>query len=222
MLSNWLDSPLTYPLGTLVFPEEPPIFTWPGEEIECKVDISGASDEEKLAIPQSIFQVPGILASRQPRRSERHHAYTSGEIRTILTCTYEVWIKRKSDTRIVSTPRGIPFLRRQEVLTDPRRSDYQELLVDTLNMRYVGNFQKEMVDIWIWYKDLHFTMTLADAIAGDRVLTQIEFEYDGHRAGQPPPSLEQVLATFDALVQGNPLVSPSNTTTQTKFDWLIA
>lgn len=221
MLSDWLDSPLTYPYGTSVFPEEPPIFTWPGEEIECKVDISGASDEEKLAIPQSIFQVSEILASRQPRRSERHHAYTSGEIRAILTCTNEVWIKRKRDTRIVSTPRGIPFLHRQEVLTDPRRSNYQELLVDTLNMRYVGNFQKEMVDIWIWYKDLPFTMTLADAIAGDRVLTQVEFEYDGHHADQQPPSLARVLATFDELTEGNLLVSPLTTTTQTKFDWLM-
>jgi len=156
MLSDWLDSPLTYPQGTSVFPEEPPIFTWPGEEIECKLDMSPANDGTRLALAQSIFQVPGILVSRQPRRSERHHAYTSDGIRAILTCTNEVWIKQKRDTRIISTPRDIPFLHRQEVLTDPRQPDYQQLLVDTLNMRYVGNFQKEMVDIWIWYKDLHF------------------------------------------------------------------
>lgn len=221
VLSDWLDSPLTYPFGTSTFPEEPPIFTWPGEELECKVEMSDASPEAKLAIPQSIFQVSGVVASRQPRRSERHHAYTDGEIRAILTCTNEVWIKRKRDTRVITTPQGIPFLHRQEVLTDPRQSDYQELLVGTLNMEYAGSFQKEMVDIWIWYRYLHFTMTLADAISGDKVLTQIEFEYDGHLAGQQPPSLERVLAVFDELTEGNPLVSPLNTTIQTKFDWLV-
>jgi len=101
MISDWLNSPLTYPHEASMFPEEPPIYTWPGEEIECKSDMSHEGDEVRLAVAQRIFQVSGVLVSRQPRRSERHHAYTSGEIRAILTCTYEVWIKRKRNTRII-------------------------------------------------------------------------------------------------------------------------
>jgi len=64
-------------------------------------------------------------------------------------------------------------------------------------------------------------MTLADAIAGDRVLTQVEFEYDGHRSDQQPPSVAEMLATFDELTEGNPFISPSSMTIQAKFDWLI-
>jgi hypothetical protein len=200
---------------------ESPVATWPGEEIECKVDMSHAHEKSRLVLVQSVFQIPEVLVSRQPRRSERHHAYTSGDVRTILTCAKEVWVKRKRNTRIISTPKGTPFLQREEVLTDPSKSDYQQLLVDTLNMTYVGSFQKEMVDIWIWYRDFHFTMTLADAMSKNGTLTQIEFEYDGHHPNGQSPSLEEVLTRFDELVAGVPSLSPSSFTTQTKFDWLV-
>jgi hypothetical protein len=43
------------------------------------------------------------------------------------------------------------------------------------------------------------SLTLADAIAGDRVLTQVELEYDGHRSDREPPSLVEVLTTKDAF-----------------------
>lgn len=104
----------------------------------------------------------------------------------------------------------------------PQDVNYQNEFQQTISQNYIGSFQKECIDFSFYYKDLSFTVTLSLADSKYGSLYQIEFEFDGHKENNEPPSFDKILTTFDQMLLDICQDKTSRITIHTKLDWLLS
>jgi hypothetical protein len=136
-------------------------------------------------------------------RKEYHHFYDEKRMHIAFIFALgskEVWIKEKSDTNIVHTPRyKIPILIRKEKKIRPSDLGYDKLFLKTLKSDYIASFKKECIDISFWFENFLFTITVAESVTNKSSLSQIEIEYDGRCQNTECPSRKSLLTLFDKV-----------------------
>jgi hypothetical protein len=191
-------------------------------ELEVKINLT---DLKKLDNILANILLNGV--SKYTHRSERHHFFSDNNIGygalILVEGSNEVWVKIKKDRNEIKTPtHGYTLLSRHEIKHGPQHDTYPEDFEDTIKQQYTGSFNKECIDLSFYYEDLSFTATLSLASAEEGVLNQIEFEYDGHKTGDSPPSLSTILEIFERMLITMCGDGVSQLNTHTKLDWLLS
>ena len=191
-------------------------------ELETKINIEKLEDVEKV-----LNNIKLLGFSKVAHRKEWHHFPSENliahSVLILIENSNEIWIKIKKDRKKIHTPnRKFPLLSRHERKMKPQENDYREEFQRTISQRYIGSFKKECIDFSFYYKDLSFTSTLSLADSKNSSLYQIEFEFDGHKENDNPPSHETILNTFEQMLIDICGKDINRLTTHTKLEWLIS
>lgn len=198
--------------------------SYPQIEFECKMSSTSAEIIElynsiSKNVKNGIIEIDEVVS-----RKEFHHFCDDKKTHRALIFTLgskEVWIKEKSDAKIVYSPQyKIPILVRREKKLEPKDSGYDKLFSKTLKSDYIGSFKKECTDISFWFKNFLFTITISESVAGKSIFSQVEIEYDGHHLNIKRPSKKILPSLFDEVIC---LLLPKlamHFTVETKLHWL--
>ena len=198
--------------------------SYPYTEFECKVVFIPANLGEIIRFILTNIRNNKISIDEIAQRQEFHHFYSNRNIHrafVFLRGSREVWIKEKSGGNATYSPQyNIPILIRREKKLKPADLIYSKLFLETLRWNYAGSFQKESIDISLWFKQFLYTITIAESNTSWSKFMQIEIEYDGHSLQAKHPSKKTVISLFDQIM---PLLLPKSMmrfTTETKLQWL--
>lgn len=191
-------------------------------ELETKINIEELDDVKII-----LCNINKFGFSKVTHRTEWHHFFSDNliahNVLILIKNSNETWIKIKKDKKHIYTPyNNFPILSRHELKLKPNDINYRDEFQKTIVQNYIGSFQKECLDFSFYYKDLSFTVTLSLAETKDNSLYQIEFEFDGHKENNKPPSLSKILAVFDQMLIDICGDKTSRITTHTKLEWLLS
>ena len=193
-------------------------------EFECKIIFNSAGLNEIIQFMITNIRNEKIEIDEIAQRKELHHFYGNRNVHRafiFLVGSREVWIKEKSDGNVTYSPQyNIPVLIRREKKLRPTDLIYSKLFLETLKWNYVGSFQKESIDISLWFKKFLYTVTIAESDTGWSKFTQIEIEYDGHSPHVKRPNKKTVISLFDEIMSLLLTQSMMRFTMETKLQWL--
>lgn len=189
-------------------------------ELETKINIEKLEDVETI-----LCAIKAIGFSNIVCRTEWHHFFSDDliahNVLILVNDSNEIWVKIKSDKKIVYTSNGnFPLLLRHEKKVKPQDSGYRDKIQQTVTKKYIASFKKECLDFSFYYKGLSFTATLSLAETEQSRFYQIEFEFDGHKKSDSPPKFDEILDVFDQMLSDICKGKTDRINTRAKLDWL--
>jgi len=191
-------------------------------ELETKINIEKLDDVETVLNNIKFFGF-----SKVAHRTEWHHFFSDNliahNVLILIKGSNEIWIKIKKDKKQIYTPHSkFPILSRHEKKMKPQDFNYRNDFKNTIIQNYIGSFRKECLDFSFYFKNLSFTATLSLADSKCGSLYQIEFEFDGHKENNKPPSFNKILTVFDQMLSDICEEQTNRLTTYTKLEWLLS
>jgi len=191
-------------------------------ELETKVNIDSLNDVEIV-----LSHIKSFGFSKVSHRKEWHHFFSDDLVAhgvlILVENSDEIWVKIKKDKKVIYTPcKNFALLSRHEKKLKPQDEGYRDEFQKVVSQNYIGSFQKECLDFSFYYKNLSFTATLSLVDSKESNLYQIEFEFDGHKENDNPPSHTMILNIFEEMLTEICGAYVIRLTTHTKLEWLLS